>query len=229
MRIKDLPEGERPRERMKKFGPGVLSISELLAILFRTGTSGSSRETALSLANRVLNRFGGNLLKLMSATLPEFESISGIGTAKASTLAACFELSKRLSGYTSDTCPVIKSPADVANLLMGDMRYEKQESFKVLLMDTKNRVSKIQTISQGSLNQSLVHPREVFRTSILECAASVILAHNHPSGDPVPSREDKMLTQQLVEAGELVGIPVLDHVIIGNGNFISMKERGFMK
>jgi DNA repair protein RadC len=220
--IRDLPAEERPRERLAKYGPEALATAELLAILLRTGTP---KQSALGLANRLLSNFG-SLRGIATAAIEQLATIPGLGLAKAAQLKAAFELGKRLAVSTEDARPVIKSPEDAANLVMEDLRYRDKEHFKAILLDTRNRVLALPTISVGSLQQNIVHPREVFKEAIARSAAAIIVLHNHPSGDPSPSPEDGALTRRLADAGDLLGIPLLDHLIIGAGTFISLKQRG---
>lgn len=225
MTIKDLPEEERPRERLQRWGEEALSTAELLAVILRTGAEGKS---ALDLAHELLAHFGGDLGRLFTAGFGELCQVRGIGPAKAAQLKACFELGKRAAALTPEVKPVVRSPRDIARLFSSEFKFLKQEHFACLLLDARNRVISKRTIFVGSLDASLVHPREVFREAIREAAAKVVLVHNHPSGDPTPSEEDIAITRQMVEAGKLVGIEVLDHVIIGGDDFVSMRERGFV-
>ncbi|MBI3912345.1 MAG: DNA repair protein RadC [Armatimonadetes bacterium] len=222
--IRDLPEEERPRERLQRYGPEVLGTPELIAILLRTGTT---RENAVALAERLLKEFGG-LRGLVSATVAELSGISGIGAVKAVEIRAAVELGKRIGALSDDARPTIRSPADAAQLVMSDLRHQPKEVLRVLLLDTRNRVQRIPEVSVGSLTESIVHPRELFREAIRHSSAAVIVVHNHPSGDPTPSAEDIAVTKRLAEGGKLLGIEVLDHVIIGDGRFVSLKERGLM-
>lgn len=222
--IKELPADERPREKMLVNGGHHLSNAELIAILLRTGTA---QESALRLAEQLLYKYGG--LSGLSALSPqEITQIKGIGIAKAVAVAAAIELGKRISILPMGSRPVIRSPQDAADLMMPRLRYENKEHFIALLLSTKNHVLAIPTISLGSLNASVVHPRELFRAAINHSAAAVILVHNHPSGDPSPSQEDIALTKRLIEAGRILDISVLDHVIIGDGRYISFKEKGII-
>jgi DNA repair protein RadC len=222
--IKDLPPSERPRERLMSDGANALSDAELLAIFIRTG---SKRETAVQLAERVLVELGGlDLLPRM--TIEELRAIGGLGPAKAATVMAAVELAKRLGSRMRAGQASVSSPGDAAALVMENLRYKLKEHFQVVLLDTKHKLMGIEEISIGSLNSSLIHPREVFRPAIQKACACVILIHNHPSGDPTPSREDLDVTRRLCEAGRLVGIEVLDHVIIGDGKFISFREKGLL-
>jgi len=221
--IKDLPEDLRPRERMLAFGAQALSNAELLAILLRTG---NPQETALEVAQRLLSQPGG-LRYLAEASLEELKGQRGIGLAKAAQIKAAIELGRRLAAFRPER-PVIKGPADAAHLLMDEMRYLDREHFRTISLNTKNRVLAIDNVAVGSLNSSYVHPREVFKGPVRRSAAAVILVHNHPSGDPAPSLEDIQVTRRLVEAGKVLGIEVLDHLILGDGSFVSMKEKGLL-
>jgi DNA repair protein RadC len=220
VRIHDLPLEERPRERLIKRGPEHLGTGELLAIILRTGTK---NENAVELANRLLKNYG--LKGLSTADYQELRAVPGIKEAKACQLQACFELARRLEAYTAEPRPRIKSSKDVYNLLAPKMRDLKKERFIALYLNTKNALLRSETVSLGSLNGSFIHPREVFKTAILESAASVIIAHNHPSGDPNPSKEDEEVTQRLIKAGRLMGIKLLDHIIIGNKGFHSLLSK----
>lgn len=222
--IRDLPPNERPRERLMNYGASSLSTAELLAIILRTGTQ---KESAVRLAERVLKEMG-SLGEIVRADVKDLSKIKGIGTAKAIEIKAAVELGKRLLIDPEGLRPVIRNPEDAAGLVRAELRYEPQEHFKVLLLDSKNYVLKVLTVTVGTLNSSLVHPREVFRPAITQAAASIILAHNHPSGDPTPSSEDLQVTRQLVEAGRILGIEVLDHIIIGGTDYVSLKERRLM-
>lgn len=222
--IKELPEDIRPRERLLKEGAEALSDIELLAILLRTG---SREATALDLASLIMARFK-NLHQLVDATVEELSEVKGVGLAKASQVKAALELARRLSQFSASPRPVVKSPGDAAGLVMEEMRHLDREHFRALLLNTKNQVIGVDKVSVGTLNSSAVHPRELFRNAIRRSAASVILMHNHPSGDPAPSREDLDITRRLVEAGKIIGIEVLDHIIIGDNKFISFKAKGLI-
>lgn len=222
--LRDLPMEERPRERMMEFGPGALSNAELLAILFRTGTRS---ESAIHMAQRVLSEIGG-IRGLVDLSLDEMIQIKGIGPAKAIELKAGIELGRRLAKSRLPESETVRSPQVVAELLMEQMRYLQKEHFVCIFLNTKNHIIAQETLSIGSLNASIVHPREVFRAAIKCSSASVVCAHNHPSGDPTPSAEDIRMTSRLCEAGEIVGIDVLDHIVIGDGKFVSLKEQGLM-
>lgn len=214
---------ESPDYRLYHRGVNQLKTSELISLIIRGGSNGKS---AQDISEELLQKFSGNLSKLAGANLSELSTgIEGIGPAKAAQLLAAIELGKRISGYQADEKPSIHTPSDVARLLMNEMRYYRKEVFKVLLLDTKNRLIKIETISSGILDASLVHPREVFHSAILEMASSILLVHNHPSGNVIPSSQDIEITKTMMHAGEIMGISVVDHIIIGDGKFISLKEK----
>lgn len=221
--IKELPEDERPQEKMIRHGSGSLSNAELLAIIIRTGTRDA---TAVEVGRKIIEHLDNDLSCFYQMDVLELKrnpNLSGVGIVKACQIKAAIELGSRVK---AKDLPEIKitSPQDVVALLLDEMRYLKQECFKIIMLDTKNKVIKVEEISRGTLNSSLVHPREVFVKAIKQHAASIILAHNHPSGDPEPSAEDKSITRRLVDAGELIGILVLDHIIIGRGTFLSFKQ-----
>nr|WP_318247594.1 DNA repair protein RadC [Bacillus infantis] len=222
--IRDFPQDERPRERFIQNGPESLSNHELLALMLRTGTK---EESVLQLSNRLLTHFEG-LRLLKDATLDEMTSIKGIGMAKAIQVLAAVEIGRRISSLTYDDRFVIRSPEDGAKYVMNDMRFLSQEHFVCLYLNTKNQVLHKQTIFIGSLNASIVHPREVFKEAFRRSAASIICIHNHPSGDPAPSREDIEVTKRLAECGKIIGIDVLDHLIIGENKYVSLKEKGYL-
>lgn len=216
-----MAKSERPREKLINFGVNSLSNAELLAILIRTGTKEIS---AIDLSQKILSEREDGLRYLADCTIDELSHLKGIGKTKACQIIAAVELGKRLSMSTSKARLNIKSPRDVANIFMEEMRYYKKEYFKSILLNTKNEIIATEDISIGSLNSSLVHPREVFVGAIRKSASSIILMHNHPSGNPNPSNEDMKITKRLIEAGKIIGIEVLDHIIIGDGQFISLKE-----
>jgi DNA repair protein RadC len=222
--IRDFPHEERPRERLLSDGPSNLSNQELLAILLRTGTK---KESVLQLSNRLLNHFEG-LRLLKDASVEEITSIKGIGQVKAVQIMASIELGRRIGRLQYEDRYVIRSPEDGAKYVMDDMRFLSQEHFVCLYLNTKNQVLHRQTIFIGSLNASIVHPREVYKEAFRRSAASVICIHNHPSGDPAPSREDIEVTKRLVECGKILGIELLDHLIIGEHKYVSLKEKGYV-
>ena len=242
VRIKDLPENERPRERLHKHGPEVLKDSELLAIILKSGFKGT---TAIQLGEQILMALDGDLKRMADYKPKQFEKIKGVGEAKAAQIVAALELGKRLARFHAER-DKITSPTDVADLMMSKMRYLQKEIVCVLCLDTKGGVTtkgvagdldddftwgkKLSegTVFEGTLNASVFHPREIFRFAIEESANSIVLVHNHPSGDPQPSQEDIRATKQLIEAGDKIGIKVLDHIIIGDGIFVSLKEEGFI-
>lgn len=220
--LRELPADERPRERMQQHGASALSHAELLAILLRTGTR---NESAVRLAERILNDCGG-LKRFAERNWDELTHIRGIGPAKALQLQASIELGRRVARSRLPDTVRIARPQDAADLLMEELRHLREEHFVCLFLNTKNQVIGRQTLSIGSLNASVVHPREVFRAAIRRSSASILCAHNHPSGDPTPSPEDIALTRRLAEAGELIGIELLDHLVIGDNRYISLKESG---
>ncbi|WP_100794399.1 RadC family protein [Viridibacillus soli] len=224
MMIRDVHQDDRPRERLKRQGAESLSNQELIAILLRTGTK---EESVLHLANRVLTSFE-QLHELKHAAIEEIMSVKGIGEAKAIQLLAAIELGRRLAQQRTEERYTIRSPQDAATYLMADMTALLQEHFVALFMNVKNQIIHKQTIFIGSLNASIVHPREIFREAVKRSAASIICAHNHPSGNPAPSPEDIEVTKRIQEAGYIMGIELLDHVIIGDHQFISLKEKGYM-
>lgn len=222
--MKELPAHERPRERFKQYGPSALSHAELLAILIRTGTSQTS---ARDLAENLLLQTQG-LKGLATVEIAEMAGIHGMGETKSIQILAAVELGRRIFSMETEELPTVRSPKDAASIFLSTLRYQQKEHFLVAHLNTKNQVLAVETISIGTLNASLVHPRELFKTAVRRSSASLILAHNHPSGDPKPSTEDLQLTRRLQQAGELMGIEVLDHLIIGGDQFISLKEKGFM-
>ena len=223
LKMKELPENERPREKMLSRGVHSLSEADLLAILLRIGMK---NVPAKSLAEGLIAKYG--LAGLASMSAQELSRLPGIGKVKAVTVLAGIELGRRLSLKSPEKRNVIRSPQDAAELVMPYLRYANKEYFVALLLSTKNHVLAQPVISMGSLNASIVHPRELFREALSYSAASVILVHNHPSGDPMPSEEDIILTKKLVQAGQVLSISVLDHVIIGDGKYVSLKEKGIL-
>ena len=221
--IHDLPVSERPRERLQKLGAEALSAQEILAVILGRGVSG---ESVMVTAQRLLSKFG-NLKGIAEASVEELSQLRGVGIAKATQIKAAFELASRLDGYaqTGDKT-VVKTPEDVVGVVGNRLRGKKKEYFLALLLDTRNQLIKVAEISVGSLDTSIVHPREVFKEAISASAAAVIFAHNHPSGDAEASPDDIKLTKRLAEAGELVGIDVLDHIIVGDKKNLSLKREG---
>nr|WP_269435828.1 DNA repair protein RadC [Gracilibacillus suaedae] len=224
IKMKEVPKEDRPRERLLEHGPDHLSNQELLAILLGSGTQ---KENVHQLAEKVLKHFEG-LRMLKDVTIEELIEIKGIGQVKGVNILAAVEFGKRIQQFKERERYVIRSPEDGANYVMEEMSSLKQEHFVSIFLNTKNQVIHRQTIFIGSLNASIVHPREVFREAIKRSAASIICAHNHPSGDPSPSQEDIHVTKRLSESGKMIGIELLDHLIIGDHKFISLKEKGYL-
>ncbi len=228
LKIKDLPVQERPYEKLEKYGAEMLSDAELLAIIIRTG---SRFDTSVTLAQKILaqDRAGKGLAFLHELSLEQLMKIKGIGRVKAIQIKAALELSKRIAAaYRYGNPVIIKAPEDISNLVMEEMRHLNREVFKVVLLNTKNHVIRVHNVSVGSLNASIVHPREVFSEVVKAGCSAVAFVHNHPSGDPEPSKEDINITCRLVNAGNILGIRVLDHIIIGNGRYVSLKEKGVL-
>ena len=223
MTIHDLPVADRPRERLQRLGPEALSAQEILAVILGRGIAG---ESVMITAQRLLSQFGG-LKGIAGASLEELSQVRGIGIAKASQIKAAVELSRRTEGYAeADDKTTIKTPEDVYNLAQSRLKGKKKEYFLAALLDTRNHLIKLAEISIGSLDGSIVHPREVFKEAISATAASVIFVHNHPSGDTEASEDDIQVTKRLAEVGKIVGIDVIDHVIIGGKNYLSLKREG---
>lgn len=220
--IRQLPASERPRERLRDRGAAALSNSELLAIILRTGTPS---ENALALATAALARFNG-LPGLARASFGELCSQHGMGEAKAAQVKAALELGRRLLSAQPEERATVRSPQDVANLLLAEMRLLEQEHLRVVLLNTKNQVLAMPEVYKGSVNTAQVRVSELLREAIREGCPALIVVHNHPSGDPTPSRDDIDLTSQLIEAGKLLDIDVLDHIVIGGQSFVSLRERG---
>lgn len=220
MRIKDISKENRPRERFLKNGAMSLSDAELLAVILQKG---SKKENVVDMSNRLLSKHG--IDKLCDLSLKELQEIDGIGPAKAMQIKALFEFNKRHSLSRQNGKP-IKSAKDVYDYASQRLNSNDKEHFMILHLDSKNRIIKDEVISIGTLNASIIHPREIFKSAIKESANSIILVHNHPSGDSEPSAEDEQVTEKLFEAGELLSIKVLDHVIIGKDNYHSFKEKG---
>lgn len=224
IKVRDVPLEERPRERLVNYGAHVCSNQELLAIILRTG---SKEESVIQLAERLLTTMNG-ISNLREATVEELVKIKGIGPTKAIQLLATIELGKRLLNERRHEKQAIRSPKDGADYVMEDLRHLSQEHFVALYLNTKNQVIHQQTVFIGSLNASIVHPREVFKEALKRSAASLVCFHNHPSGDPTPSREDIEVTKRLVDCGIMLGIEVLDHIIIGDKKYVSLKEKGLV-
>lgn len=222
--IKDWPEAERPRERLIEKGVSSLSDAQLLAVLLQTGRKNAS---AVDVALDLLKRFGG-LHGLVPLEISELCAIPGIGVAKAAQMTVALEVGRRVLGKPLKKGFKIRGSQDIFQHYYPMLRDLKREVFKVLLLDSKNRILKELTISTGSVNLNIVHPREVFQPAIRESATALIVLHNHPSGDPTPSKEDCDVTARLVETGKIIGITVLDHLIIGNGKYVSFAERGLI-
>ena len=221
--VHDLPASERPRERLQKFGAEALSAQEILALILGRGIAG---ESVMVTTQRLLSQFS-SLKGVAEASLEELAGVRGIGLAKAAQIKAAFELTSRLEAYQDGgRREAVKSPEDVVALLRGRLKSKKKEYFLALLLDTRSKLIRTAEISIGSLDTSIVHPREVFKEAVSASAASVIFAHNHPSGDPEASEDDINLTKRLAEAGEIMGIEVLDHVIIGGQKYLSLKRDG---
>jgi len=226
MVIREMPEQERPRERMLRYGPAALSDVELLAIILRTGGNGF---TALDLARQLLADYNGNIAALFRADIPRMLKVEGIGPAKAVQLRSVFELSRRIHAYSPEK-KALRSPAQAAAIFIPFFKGEEKEKLLLLCLDTKCRFNPGSEIllSEGSINSSIIDTREIFKKALAHNAASVILVHNHPSGDPAPSREDVEVTKRVAEAGRLLQVPVNDHIIIGDGCYSSMRELGYI-
>jgi DNA repair protein RadC len=228
LRLKDQPASERPRERLVARGPDALTHAELIAILLRTGLKGTN---VVQVGQNLLHRFG-SLNALALAPVDELRSVSGIGRDKAATLVAAFALARRMEQERCEESPVLDNPATVISFMRETNRLKNSESFQVLLLNTRKKLVRVQEISSGLLDTVLVHPREVFRAAITANAAGVVLVHNHPSGDPAPSEADIKVTRDLIRAGQLLKIEVVDHVIIGRAStgrakdYSSLRELG---
>ena len=221
-KLRDLPAADRPRERLLNYGPEHLSSAELLAIVLRTGTPS---ENVLNLSIRLLSQFGG-LAGLEKANLSELTRIHGFGEAKTAQLKAALELGKRLKSLRQDERPTINSPEDVANLLQSEMAFLEQEHLRVVMLNTRNHVLGVPEVYRGNVNSAIVRAGEVLREAVRSNATGVIVVHNHPSGDPTPSSEDIQVTRQLAEAGKLLDIEVMDHVVVAQNGFVSLKRNG---
>jgi len=229
MRLKDQPASERPRERLVTQGADALSHAELLAILLRTGLQGAN---ALEIGKQLVHKYG-SLQSLARASLEDLQTVRGVGPDKAVTLAAAFTLARKMAEEVRGESPLLDTPEAVANLMREDSRLRNVETFQILLLNTRRRLLEVVRISEGTLDTILVHPREVFKSAIAASAAAVILTHNHPSGDPSPSEADIKVTRDLIRAGQLLKIDVLDHIILGRAtrerprDFVSLRELGY--
>ncbi|MBC7340282.1 MAG: DNA repair protein RadC [Firmicutes bacterium] len=222
--MRDLPPDERPREKLMRHGAEVLSTSELLAVVLGSGTEGQS---ALELARRLLEEAGGTLYGLASLPAGDLVRWRGMGPAKVARLRATVELARRMWAEQRGPRPVVRNAGDLAAVVIPKLRYLDREHLLVVMLDASNRVVGMETVSVGDLTSSIAHPREVFKPCIRRNAAAVALAHNHPSGDPVPSEDDLAITERLIAAGRLLGIEVLDHVILSDDRYISLRQAGF--
>ncbi len=223
--IKELPADVRPRERLVRYGAEALSTTELLALVIRTGYRGRN---ALDLSNELLKKYEGDLKSLFTATVGELSEVGGVKTAKAAQIKACFELAKRLSTFAGNSRHAVASPEDAVVNYGSEMRYLDKECLKCIYLNAKNVVLKAETVSVGGLNSASITPREVFKGAISNSASSIILLHNHPSGDPKPSSADVEITERILDAGKILGIKVLDHIVLGDGKFVSLKREGLM-
>lgn len=222
--MRSIPPSERPRERLQRLGPRALADAELLALVLGRGRGG---ETALDMGHRLVARAGG-LRRLANCTVVEWQAVPGIGLARASRLTAVFEIARRVRSPAPRRGRPIRKPRDVAPHLMARWSDERAETFGLLLLDARNRFVHEQVVSRGGWSASVVRPREVFRQALLAGTPALILFHNHPSGDPEPSQEDIDVTRQMVRAGELLGIRVLDHLIVGEEGYVSLRENGHL-
>lgn len=222
--ISKIPKDERPREKLLRYGAETLTNSELLALIIGFG---SKKDSAITLSQKIIYDNDKGLLNIVEANAETLKKHNGINDAKAAKILAVAELSKRISRERVNKTK-ITSPESIAALLLEEMRYLKKEVFKTILLDTKNNIIAISNISVGCLDSTIVHPREVFVDAIKNSSAAIILVHNHPSGEVEPSRADINITNRIIECGKIIGIKVLDHIIIGNGNYLSFKEHGYM-
>ena len=229
LRLKDQPASERPRERLAALGADALSHAELIAILLRTGLKGAN---AVEVGKQLLQKFG-TLQSLAQASVVDLQKVKGIGRDKAVTLVAAFALARKMAADLRTESPILEAPAAIVDLLREDNRLLQVETFQVILLNTRHRLIRVEQISQGTLDTILVHPREVFKAAIAANAAALVLAHNHPSGDPTPSEADIKVTRDLIRAGQLLKIDVLDHIIIGRAtrerpkDYASLRELGY--
>ena len=225
IRLKDMPEFERPREKLLALGVESLNNSELLAIILKTGARG---ENVVSMSNRILSEFGG-LDGILNAGYDDITKIKGIKNSKASQILAIAELYRRFQTLRSQRQNFkVTCPGDLAELLYNEFGYNNQEVLKLIMLNTKNMIIGMKDVFKGSLNSSIVHPREIFSEALKRNSASIIVCHNHPSGDPTPSKEDVNITLRLVECSKIMGIDLIDHIIIGSNKYISLKEKGII-
>ena len=224
MKIKDLPITERPRERLLEQGASSLSNAELIAILIRAG---SLEKSAIAIGQELISQYQ-NLRSLARASIEDLCKTKGIGKTKAVQIYAAFELARRLTAFSESDPPSISSPEQVVKYLIDDMALLEREELRVVILNTKNQILAIPTVTTGTLNSNISHPREIFRKAIQKNASSIIMVHNHPSGDPTPSNEDISLTKRYFEAGKIIGIELWDHIIIGNRRFVSLREEGYL-
>ena len=222
--LHDLPREERPRERLKKVGVDNLSLAELLALVIERGKKG---ENVLTIAQNLISHFG-NLENIKKASIEELCQVKGIGFATACKLKAAFKLGEKAQTISTKYGQKIESAKDVFKLLKNDLGDKKKEHFKILSLDSRNKLISIDDVSIGTINANLVHPREVFKTAIQHLAVSIILVHNHPSGDPEPSEDDLEITKRIVEASKIIGIEVIDHIIIVKNGFLSFKSKNLI-
>jgi len=220
--IRNIPIDEQPREKLIKQGPKYLADSELLAIILRVGNKGKN---VIELSREILQRF--SIRDLSEIDYSQIIKFNGIKKAKAAQVIACFELARRLAEYKSDSL-VIKSSKDIAEMLIPELRYKKKEHLMGIYLDNRNKIIRKETVSIGTVDTSLIHPREIFMPAIESGAKSVIIVHNHPSGNPTPSKEDIMVTKKIINAGELLGIEIIDHIIIGDNEYSSFKDKGIL-
>jgi DNA repair protein RadC len=224
MRIEEIPAEDRPRERLRAFGVEVLSVRELVAILLGSGSCGRG---AIELADEVVSSLG-SIRDLAGASIEKISRVRGVGFAGACRIRAAVELGKRVVKSARGELKTVRCPADAAGLVMEDMRNLDREHFRVILLDSKNSVLGVETVSIGTVNASLVHPREVLKPALEKSATCIILVHNHPTGNVSPSREDILLTRRFEKCGRIIGIEVVDHIIVGDGRYTSMKEGGYL-
>lgn len=222
LKVKDLPQEERPRERLINYGCKALSNAELLAIILSSGTK---KQNVLDLSKRLLNKF--DLKSLSRKRIGSLKKILGIGEVKACRIIACFEMGRRFLIPKKEERLVVESSKDIAKIFISKLSNLKKEHFVGIYLDSRKRIIKTEVIFIGSLNTSVVHPREIFEIAIAECAAAIILVHNHPSGDPRPSNDDIEITEQIFKAGKIMGIDVLDHIIITDDAYVSLMEEGY--